>query len=164
MIRNSFIYFLFVINVYASDLTLNPKFEKKIKSMVSSDVPFISIKDAKDKAGVIFVDAREKVEFDVSHIPNAIFAGYNDFDTAQFSSKLDKNKTYIIYCSVGYRSSLISKKLIDKGFKAFNLFGGIFEWVNQGNKVLAPNKIETKRVHTFNKDWSVWLDKGLATY
>jgi rhodanese-related sulfurtransferase len=41
-----------------------------------------------------------------------------------------------VYCSIGKRSDEITKMLGEAGFtNARNLYGGIFEWVNQGHPV-----------------------------
>ena len=44
--------------------------------------------------------------------------------------KLDPDKPVLVYCSVGARSQDIGKKLVQKGFSVVNLYGGIFQWVN----------------------------------
>ncbi|NND88562.1 MAG: rhodanese-like domain-containing protein, partial [Flavobacteriaceae bacterium] len=51
---------------------------------------------------VIFLDAREIAEFEISHIPNAQWVGYNDFSETELTSILqDKDQAIIIYCSIG---------------------------------------------------------------
>ena len=79
-------------------------------------------------------ELREKEEYDISHIKNAKYAGYYKFSLDQLNS-IDKDTTIVVYCSVGYRSSKIAKKLIQAGFKDVrNLYGGIFKWVNTGGR------------------------------
>ena len=82
------------------------------------------------------------------------------------SSKLiDKNATIIVYCSVGIRSEDIAEKLQKAGYKnVFNLFGGIFEWKNKQNTVVDSTNNPTEKVHTFSKEWSKWLKKGIKVY
>ena len=77
----------------------------------------------------------------------------------------DKNATIIVYCSVGIRSEDIAEKLQKAGYKnVFNLFGGIFEWKNKQNVVVDTNNNPTEKVHTFSKEWSKWLKKGIKVY
>ena len=45
-----------------------------------------------------------------------------------------------------------------------NLYGGIFEWVNQENPVIDTTGNETKNIHAYNKTWGVWLNKGNKVY
>jgi predicted sulfurtransferase len=65
---------------------------------------------------------------------------------------------------VGYRSEKIAKRCQAAGFKqVYNLYGGIFEWVNQGNTVVNADG-PTEQVHTYDKKWSVWLDRGIRVF
>lgn len=41
------------------------------------------------------------------------------------------------------------------GYKnVFNLYGGIFEWKNNGGKVVTNQNTATDNIHTFNKECS----------
>ena len=45
-----------------------------------------------------------------------------------------------MYCSIGKRSEKVTQKLKKAGYNnVSNLYGGIFEWVNQGNEVVDTN-------------------------
>lgn len=47
-------------------------------------------------------------------------------------NKLDKSKTYIIYCRSGARSSSAAAKMTANGFnKVYNLSGGMNRWTNK---------------------------------
>ena len=52
------------------------------------------------------------------------------------------------------------------GYKeVYNLYGGIFEWVNQGNRVVTgENNSVTKQVHAYDKVWGTWLKEGVKVY
>lgn len=125
--------------------------------------PFESAQGDKN---IVLLDARELKEFKVSHIKNAIHVGYDHFNLKETTSKLtDKNATIIVYCSVGIRSEDIAEKLQKAGYKnVFNLFGGIFEWKNKQNIVVDTDNNPTEKVHTFSKEWSRWLKKGVKIY
>ncbi len=79
--------------------------------------------------------------------------------------KLNKDSPIIVYCSVGYRSERVGEKLKSAGFKNVkNLYGGIFQWVNEGHPVVNKKDHWTDSVHTYNKNWSQWLTKGIKVY
>jgi len=100
----------------------------------------------------------------VSHIPNALFTGYKDFNTDALKD-IPKTDTIVVYCSVGYRSERIGEKLQKMGYSnVFNLYGGIFEWKNTGLEVVDTDGTETEKVHTYNKTWSKWLTRGEKVY
>jgi predicted sulfurtransferase len=56
---------------------------------------------------LVYLDAREKEEFDVSHIKGAIFVGYANFDMMNLPV-FNKETAIVVYCSVGYRSEKIA--------------------------------------------------------
>jgi rhodanese-related sulfurtransferase len=124
-------------------------------------IPYISVEElSKLKTGTIILDARERIEFNTSHIENAQFIGYDTFKIKDVDIK-DKNAQIVVYCSLGIRSEVIAKKLKKAGFNnVLNLYGGIFEWKNKGLKVVDLNNNTTEKVHVFSKEWSKWLIKG----
>ncbi|MCY7409776.1 MAG: rhodanese-like domain-containing protein [Chitinophagales bacterium] len=139
-------------------------FNSMLKNLLSHSVKEISVKDAANKKGVLFLDAREIEEYKVSHLKNAANVGYNKFDIACMKS-VSKEQPIIVYCSVGYRSEKISEKLFDAGFKNVqNLYGGIFEWVNEGNVVYDSAGKPTSSVHAYDHSWGTWLKKGDKVY
>ena len=70
--------------------------------------------------------------------------------------------TVVVYCSIGNRSENIAKKMIAEGYTcAYNLYGGIFEWVNQGNPVYKSNQVQTSEVHFYNNKWKSWLGQHI---
>ena len=140
-------------------LVLNPKFNKEVSSMLSFRVPVIGVNDlVKDQKNYVILDAREKEEFDIGHIKGAIYVGYKNFDKKSINS-IPKESKIVVYCSVGYRSEKIGEKLQKLGYRnVYNLYGSIFEWVNRGNQVYDVNEKLSHRIHTYNKDWSKWVD------
>jgi len=80
-------------------------------------------------------------------------------------SDLPKNKPLIVYCSIGKRSEKITKELLKEGFSNVrNLYGGIFEWVNEGNGVVDNENRPTNKVHAYGRFWGQWLEKGKKVY
>jgi len=136
-----------------------------LSSLLSHSVTEISAKEIDaNKENLIFIDSREKEEYEVSHIKDAIWVGYDSLDFTNVDC-LDKNSRLIVYCSVGYRSEKVAEKLKAKGFtNVSNLYGGIFEWKNQGYEVVDEKNQPTDSVHAYNKVWGIWLNKGVKVY
>ncbi|KAF2956924.1 rhodanese-like domain-containing protein [Marinitoga sp. 38H-ov] len=92
----------------------------------------ISPKEAYDlilKEDVIILDVRTPGEFNSGHIVNAINIDYYNSSFKSELSKLDKNKTYIIYCRSGNRSGKTLDIMKELGFKnVYNISGGILSW------------------------------------
>ena len=133
----------------------------------NNSVPYIFVEElAIPKNEVVILDAREPLEYKVSHLKNAICVGYDDFNLKKTIKKLsDKQQTIVVYCSLGIRSEDIGEKLKKAGYtNVYNLYGGIFEWKNKDFKVYNTENSETENVHTFNEAWSKWLLKGNKVY
>lgn len=143
--------------------TESSAFDEKISRTISFTVPTMGIDELVAEKGKVYIlDAREKAEFDVSHIPNAIYIGYKDLEESVLVD-IPKDAKVVLYCSIGYRSEKIGEKLQKKGFSnVYNLYGSIFEWINQGNKVVGRDGQPTDEVHTYNRKWSQWVEEGKA--
>jgi rhodanese-related sulfurtransferase len=141
----------------------NQKFDDRLTSLIDFSVPVMSVQELHENADqYVILDTREKEEFDVSHIPGAIYVGYDDFDEKVLAD-IPKDANIVLYCSVGYRSEKIGKRLQKKGYSSVsNLFGSIFEWVNQGYTVVDNENHPIYKVHTYNKKWSQWVDENKA--
>lgn len=138
-------------------------FDKRVEELLAFSIPVISVETLKEKQQeVVIFDTREREEYNVSHIPGAIYLGYNKLEKKELE-KLDKDTPIVVYCSVGYRSEKIGEQLEEMGFtQVENLYGSIFEWVNQGNELVDKKEKATSKIHTYNKDWSQWVEEGAA--
>lgn len=138
---------------------LNPEFDQKVNKLINFSVPTIGVKELEEtKDHVYLFDARELPEYQVSHIEGAKYLGYKDFDKSRLEG-VPKDAKIVLYCSVGYRSEKIGEQLQKLGYsKVYNLYGSIFEWVNQDNPVVDKNGKKVNKVHTYNKQWSKWVN------
>ena len=130
-------------------------------------IPYISVQElAMPKTKAIILDAREIKEYNVSHLKNAIYVGYDFFVVDSVQQKIqNKEAKIVVYCSLGIRSEDIGEKIKKAGYtNVYNLYGGIFEWKNNNYKVFNSDGKETENVHTFSKEWSKWLLKGNKIY
>ncbi|GAB4160085.1 MAG: hypothetical protein Tsb0033_15540 [Winogradskyella sp.] len=138
-----------------------------LKKYNNENTPYISVEElAMPKTNTIILDARELREYEVSHLKDALYVGYDEFDLKNTIKQLNnKDQMIVVYCSLGIRSEDIAEQLIEKGYtNVFNLFGGIFEWKNKGFSVYDNNNQPTENVHAFSKEWSKWLLKGNKIY
>ncbi|MGB1268761.1 MAG: rhodanese-like domain-containing protein [Flavobacteriaceae bacterium] len=141
----------------AFDAMIDSTLQKTV-SFITSDNLLYNYED------YTILDSREINEYNVSHLKNAIHVGYEHFNMDKTIKKLSLKTPVIVYCSVGYRSEKIAEKLIKKGYKVYNLYGGIFEWKNKKNMVIDTSNTETNKVHCYNENWSKWLVNGEKIY
>lgn len=75
------------------------------------------------------IDVRTPSEFWEGHIDNAINIDFNSNSFINEISKLDKSKTYLIYCRSGNRSLKAATIMDSLGFKKIiDLEGGFLKW------------------------------------
>ncbi len=156
---------MFLFNDPLSAQVNSKSFRLILKTILSKDIPKITVPEAANASNhYLFLDAREAKEYNVSHILHARFVGYKKFNLEGLRP-VNKNEPIVVYCSIGKRSDEITKKLREAGFtNARNLYGGIFEWVNQGHTVFNSENIRTDSVHAYGRFWGQWLDKGTKVY
>lgn len=168
MIKNIFILSLIIlgslVSTFAQTETISlcndPVFEKTVDEYISRTVPIISCQelDELEEKSVMIFDTRESNEYNTSHIRNAVHLGYDNPKLDKLAS-IDKDQPIVVYCSIGYRSEKIGEQLQEMGFTDVrNLYGSIFEWVNQGKAVVNGKNQAVKSVHTYNKKWSKWVN------
>jgi len=142
------------------------KLDRTLNLLNKESVPYIQISEAVEKERIVFLDTREFEEYEVSHLNNAIWVGYDTFDPQVVKDSIpDKNTAVVVYCSIGVRSEDIGEKLQKLGYKNIqNLYGGIFKWKNLGYPVFDSVGNETEKVHAYNKLWGKLLTKGEKVY
>lgn len=161
------IFILFFTACHAQTRKTNNKlYDALLKKLLANPDAALSVSSLiADSTEYIYVDAREKAEYDISHLPKAIWVGYSDFDLSRLPPNLPKEQNILVYCSIGYRSEKITQKLKEAGYQsAYNLYGGIFEWANQSQTLHNAQGEPTKRVHAYDRAWGIWLQKGEKVY
>ena len=75
------------------------------------------------------VDVRTSEEYHTGFIPGAINIDYYNDNFRSDVAKLDRDKTYFLYCETGGRSASAAKFMRKEGFKnVIELDGGISAW------------------------------------
>jgi len=142
-------------------------YDVMLRGLYKNTVPQISAEALKQKLqenpDVVLLDTRSNSEYAVSHLKDARFINFEEFDISRLDT-ISKNTPIVLYCSVGARSEQIGEKLLKAGYtEVYNLYGGIFKWVNEGNPVYST-KGKTKKVHAYSRSWGIWLQKGEKVY
>lgn len=74
------------------------------------------------------LDVRTPSEYAEEHLNNAVNIDYNGNQFQDEIGKLDKSRPVYVYCLSGGRSASAAQALSDKGFKVYNMKGGIMQW------------------------------------
>jgi len=111
------------------------------------------------RESIFLIDARANKEFQVSHISGAKNIHYNSKDPIKHLINIKPDNPIVVYCSVGYRSSILARKLQTRGFKeVYNLEGSIFKWANEGRQ-LVQDHTSVHKVHPYNAHWGSLLER-----
>ncbi|MDX2282943.1 MAG: rhodanese-like domain-containing protein [Bacteroidia bacterium] len=78
--------------------------------------------------GAVLLDVRTPAEFKSGAISGAKNLDVTSAGFAEKAAKLDKSKTYFLYCRSGARSGQACSFLSQQGYTVYNLSGGIGSW------------------------------------
>ena len=145
----------------------NVLYQQLLRSIYRHTVPTVPAaalaRELRQPAPPLLLDVRTPAEFRVSHLAGARFVNADSVATAQFAG-LDRTQPVVVYCSVGLRSERLGERLHALGFRQVrNLYGGLFEWVNEGHPVVNAAGTTTD-VHPYSTFWGTWLRRGRKVY
>ncbi len=87
------------------------------------------IQENKGNRSFIILDVRTSGEYAEGHVEGALLLDYNSPAFADELKKLDRNKTYLVYCRSGNRSDGAVKMMQELGFTDIReMPGGINAW------------------------------------
>lgn len=121
------------------------------------------IQQHKNDTNFVIVDLRPERLYRMEHIENAIFSDVYSEKFESWANNLNKNKVYLLYCTVGQRSRAGFNKMKDLGFKfLYHLHQGIRTWIKEGyetSKTIEIASIEKTLNNVFG--WAVNKDFNL---
>ena len=95
------------------------------------DVDAQTVAAVKERDDVLVLDVREQWEYDAGHIPNITHIPMGEIQNRL--NEIPTDKTVIITCQSGGRSSQITNLLRENGYNnVHNMTGGIVSWQNSG--------------------------------
>ncbi len=113
-----------------------------------------------DNEQPLLIDTRSREEYAASHLPGAVWAEKLEQMRAVLRD-VPRERTVVLYCSVGVRSSKAAAELLRDGRgNVSNLHGSIFQWANEGRAIGRDDK-PVAEVHPYNKKWGALLDAKL---
>jgi sulfur-carrier protein adenylyltransferase/sulfurtransferase len=120
---------------------------RELVARAKSEIAEIAPQEALAAApATLFLDVRERDEWEEGHIPNAIHVSRGLLEAQIEQLVPDRTTPCILYCAVGARSALATKTLRELGYSAArSLTGGVADWVRLGlplelPKVLRPEQ------------------------
>lgn len=151
---------MFVLPQFLAAQTIDPEYKNMLDSLYVKRAPHMLVCELANFKNAYLLDAREEEEFEVSHLKNARNVGYIWFDMRKVYN-IPHDAPVVVYCTAGWRSEKIAEKLHKAGYTdVYNLYGGIFEWINEGYPVYRTDGTQTSEIHTYNSTWAQWVNRG----
>jgi rhodanese-related sulfurtransferase len=101
-----------------------------LPTVAAADVP----------ADAYLLDVREDDEWAAGHIAGAVHLPLMDLPTRL--DEVPRDRTVTVVCRVGGRSAQAVGWLVQQGYDAVNLDGGMFAWASAGREVVADSDAE----------------------
>lgn len=106
----------------------------------AGEYPSLSPAEAREVLGkrsgdpdFVLLDVRTQKEFDAERIAGAVIVDYNSPSFRDKIAKLDRSKSYLVYCRTGNRTNGAVKVMRELGFRNVSVFpGGITKWKEAG--------------------------------
>lgn len=99
-----------------------------------SQPPQVPVTDVPDRLaqGAVLIDVREPNETSVGHAPQAHLNPMQQFDLAAVPA----DTPLLVICRSGARSNNVAQALMERGFDASNVAGGMLAWFAAGLPVV----------------------------
>lgn len=132
------------------------------------DVPWISTatlaQRLQSQEELVLLDVREHAEFEISTIQGARRVNPDATDLQRY---IQPGRPIVVFCSVGYRSGELGRRLLDAGAsRVQNLRGGIFTWANEGRPLARRDGRAweaASQVHPYDENWGQLLRASLRS-
>ena len=139
----------FIINTILVSILASASFfgcnkKESIASVENSVYENITPKKAKDmiransgNESFIILDIRTPEEYETGYIEGAVNTDYYSDTFRKNLSKMQKNRTYLVYCRSGNRSGKTFEIMKELGFEqVYNMTGGMNDWMAEGFPVI----------------------------
>lgn len=84
---------------------------------------------------LVLLDVRERNEWNLGHLPNAIHIPRGSMET-KVEALIPRDKHVVIYCQSGNRSAFAAETLQEMGYEdVASMSGGIREWADIGGEI-----------------------------
>jgi len=106
---------------------------EEAKARVKQVTAVEAMRDADDNT--VYLDCREPNEWNLGHIPGAVFIPRGNLET-KIEAAIPREKKIIIYCASGNRSAFAADTLQQMGYEdVASMAGGFRGWVEAGGDV-----------------------------
>ena len=119
---------------------------RQVRSEIE-EVDAVRASELRDGGGTVFVDVRERNEWDEGHIPGAVHVPRSYLESKIEQAVPGRETDLVVYCATGNRSAFEATALEELGYESVaSLSGGFSDWKRNGFPFDLPRALdETKR-------------------
>jgi molybdopterin/thiamine biosynthesis adenylyltransferase/rhodanese-related sulfurtransferase len=100
----------------------------------------------------VFVDVRERDEWDEGHIPGAIHVPRGNLESRIENAVADRSARIVLYCAAGSRSAFAAKTLEELGYDdVASLAGGYTDWKRNGFPTQLPQGLGEEQRRRYSR-------------
>jgi molybdopterin/thiamine biosynthesis adenylyltransferase/rhodanese-related sulfurtransferase len=117
---------------------------RDLLQQVKSEISEIDPPEASNlvENGTLFVDVRERDEWEEGHIPGAVHVPRGNLESRIESVETDHDRPLVVYCAGGSRSAFAAKSLQELGYtNVVSLTGGYTDWKRNGFEIVFPKSL-----------------------
>jgi molybdopterin/thiamine biosynthesis adenylyltransferase/rhodanese-related sulfurtransferase len=121
---------------------------RELLEQVKSGIDEVSAPDAQSLVGdgTLFVDVRERDEWEEGNIPGAVHIPRGFLESRIGDAAPDTAQPIVVYCASGARSAFGAKTLQELGYENVrSLSGGFTDWKRNGYEVVLPKSLKPEQ-------------------
>jgi thiamine biosynthesis protein ThiI len=94
-----------------------------VRALTEADLTLPYLYTTEIPPGAVVLDIRPRAEYENWHFPGAEHLEFSDL--ARVAGRLDRDRTYVLYCEVGLRSAHLAERMQARGIEAYSFRGGV---------------------------------------
>ena len=113
---------------------------------MKGEIDEVDARGAQALDGALFVDVREREEWEEGHLPGAVHVPRGNLESRIEGVAPDRQQPVVLYCAVGNRSAFAAKTLAELGYeRPVSLTGGFTDWKRNGYEVVLPRSLSPEK-------------------
>src|SRR5215218_6483178 len=125
---------------------------RELLQRVKGEIAEVDARGAQDLDGAIFVDVRERDEWEEGHLPGAVHVSRGNLESRIEGVAPDREQPVVLYCAVGASSAFAAKTLTELGYEnVTSLAGGFTDWKRNGYEVVLPRSLSPEKRTRFSR-------------
>ena len=102
--------------------------------------------------GELFLDVRERDEWEEGHIPGAVHIPRGHLESRVEAAFPDRSQPLVVYCASGNRSAFAAKTLEELGYESVSsLAGGFTDWKRNGLPFELPRALDEDKRRRYSR-------------